>query len=228
MRSIHILVPVYNEENTVREVVSSLINRDYNVICVNDGSQDNSANILNELKELYPSKINIYTHLINMGLGAALRTGMLAAIKLNAKYLVTFDADGQHDIEDIPKVTKPLIDNEADVVIGVRSFEDMPATRRLGNQGMNLVTKIFYGANVSDSQSGLRAFKCKILKKIHLRTFDYGISSEIIKEVQKNNFKMKEVGIETIYTDETQNKGTDTFVAIKIILKIILNKIKGA
>ena len=148
---------------------------------------------------------------------------METGLKHNAKYLVTFDADGQHAVEDIQKVCKPLIEGKAEVVIGARPFEDMPPSKNFANTMMNLLTTIFYRVNVKDSQSGLRAFNAKAASKINVVSRGYGVSSEIIKEIKQNNLKLEEVTITTIYTPETGAKGTNLFVGIKIMLNMILD-----
>lgn len=226
-KDIFLIVPAYNEEKTVGLIVDSLASEGYNVILVNDGSKDETLNIVNSLKDKYPNNLFIYSHLINRGLAAALKTGLTAAYKHNAKYAVTFDADGQHDIKDINPVCTPLKNNEADVVIGSRVFEDMPKTRYIANTLMNLVTHIFYGVKVSDSQSGLRAFSNQAIPKIKINSKGYHVSSEIIKEIHDNNLRYSEVPIKTIYTTETKNKGTDIVVGIKILIKMIIDLFKG-
>ena len=152
-----------------------------------------------------------------------MKTGMVVALNKNAKYIVTFDADGQHEIDDIPKVCKPLQDGEADVVIGARPFEDMPISKSFANLIMNALTFIFYGRNVKDSQSGIRAFTEEAADKINIVSRGYGVSSEFIKEISDKDLRLSEVTITTIYTPETQNKGTDAIVGFRILTKMVLD-----
>ncbi|MGL6297706.1 MAG: glycosyltransferase family 2 protein [Methanobacteriaceae archaeon] len=224
--NIFIIVPAFNEEKTVYGVISELI-KSYNVILVDDGSRDNTFDIVKNIQSKNPDKLFIYSHVINRGLGAALKTGMNAAIKNNADYVVTFDADGQHAIEDVDKVVTPLINGEADVVIGARPFEDMPLTKNFANSVMNILTRIFYRANVKDSQSGMRAFKKDIIPKINIMSRGYGVSSEFFREIRRNHLKLAEVTITTIYTPETQEKGTNAIVGIKILFKMIVDFLIG-
>lgn len=218
---VYLVVPAYNEEAHVEKVLREIANEGYNIILVNDGSHDNTLNIAREVQNDYPKQIYIVSHVINRGLGAALKTGMTDALKHDAKYIITFDADGQHAFEDIAKVVKPLKDEKVDVVIGSRIFEDMPTTKRFANNVMNILTYIFYGMNVKDSQSGLRAFSAKAAKQIDVVSAGYGVSSEFIKEIKDHNIPFDEVPIKTIYTDETQHKGTNAIVGIKIMFKMI-------
>ncbi len=223
VKDVFLVVPAYNEEKHVEKVLTDIAGLGYNIILVNDGSPDNTLKISREVQKKYPHQIHIVSHLINRGLGAALKTGMTVALKYNAKYIITFDADGQHNFEDISKVIKPLKSGKVDAVIGSRIFEDMPASKRFANRVMNLLTFIFYRVKVKDSQSGLRAFSAIAASEIDVVSSGYGVSSEFIKEIKENNILFDEVPITTIYTDETQHKGTNAIVGLKIMIKMILD-----
>lgn len=223
---IFIMVPAYNEETTLKSVLTDLLSRGYYLVLVDDGSKDNTFKIAMDVQKEYPNLLFLHRHIINRGLGAAIKTGLQASINHGADYIITFDADGQHNPEDIINVIKPLKNGEADVVIGSRVFSDMPITRNFGNYLMNVLTFIFHGLYVQDSQSGLRAFTRDATKKLNLRYRGYDISSEIIREIKLNNLKLSEVPITTIYTDETMNKGTNTRVGLKILFRMILDSFK--
>ena len=212
-KDVYLVVPAFNEEKTVSQIIEGIAENGYNVILVDDGSRDKTLDLA----------IGVVSHVINRGLGAALKTGMVVALNKGAKYIVTFDADGQHEIGDIPKVCKPLQDGEADVVIGARPFEDMPISKSFANLIMNALTFIFYGRKVKDSQSGLRAFTSHAADVINIVSRGYGVSSEFIKEISDKNLKLAEVTITTIYTPETQNKGTDAIVGLRILTKMVLD-----
>ena len=220
---VYIVVPAYNEEKTVSEIIEGIVEEGYNVVLVNDGSKDNTLNLAIESKTKYPDKIFVISHMINRGLGAALKTGMTVAQNKGAKYILTFDADGQHEISDIKKVVKPLQDGEADVCIGARPFKDMPLSKSFANLVMNFLTLVFYGCNVKDSQGGVRAFTADAAGQINIVSSGYGVSSEFIKEISDKNLKLSEVTITTIYTPETQSKGTDAIVGLKILFKMIVD-----
>ena len=220
---IFVVVPAYNEEKTVSQIIEGIVEDGYNVVLVNDGSKDDTLNLAIESKRKYPNKIFIVSHIINRGLGAALKTGMTVAINKGAKYILTFDADGQHDIDDIAKVIKPLQEGRADACIGARPLKDMPISKSFANFVMNFLTLIFYGKKVKDSQSGLRAFTSDAAGQIDIVSSGYAVSSEFIKEISDNNLRLEEVEITTIYTPETQHKGTDAIVGLKILFKMILD-----
>lgn len=222
-QGVYVVIPAYNEETTVSPVIEEVAKRGYHVVLVNDGSSDNTLENAKKSQKKYPNKIIIVSHIINRGLGAALNTGIEDALRHKAEYILTFDADGQHEVNDIKKVCKPLKDKEADAVIGARPFEDMPLSKNFANTMMNLLTRIFYRVNVKDSQSGLRAFTAEAASKINVVSQGYAVSSEFIKEIKSNKLKLAEVTITTIYTDETAQKGTNMFVGIKIMLKMIFD-----
>ena len=144
-----------------------------------------------------------------------------AVLNFSPKYVVSMDSDGQHSADDLDKVIKPLVTGEAQAVIGVRPLEDMPRSRNYANAIMNFLTKIFYRVDVSDSQTGFRAITRDALDKITINATGYLISSEFIREINDNDIPFAEVPIETIYTPETQAKGTNTTAAIKILLQMI-------
>ena len=223
---IFVVVPAYNEEKTVSQVIEGIAAEGYNVMLVNDGSKDSTLDLATESKRKYPDRIFIVSHVINRGLGAALKTGMAAALRKGAKYILTFDADGQHAISDIAKVVRPLQEGKADACIGARPLKDMPISKSFANFVMNFLTLVFYGRNVKDSQSGLRAFTADAAAKINIVSSGYAVSSEFIKEISDNHLKLAEVEITTIYTPETQHKGTDAIVGIKILFKMILDLFK--
>ena len=222
-KDVYLVVPAFNEEKTVSQIIEGIAAEGYNVILVNDGSRDKTLDLAIESKRKYPHQIFVVSHVINRGLGAELKTGMVLALEKGAKYIVTFDADGQHEIKDIPKVCNPLADGEADVVIGARPFEDMPLSKSFANYIMNALTLLFYGRKVKDSQSGLRAFTAHAADVINIVSRGYGVSSEFIKEISDKNLRLTEVTITTIYTPETQNKGTDAIVGLRILTKMIID-----
>ncbi|MEM2907600.1 MAG: glycosyltransferase family 2 protein, partial [Candidatus Hadarchaeales archaeon] len=167
-----IVMPAYNEERSIGRVIDALRAEGWtNIIVVDDGSRDRTAEIARSKGAV------VVSHPKNMGLGAALRTGLREALERGADSAVTFDADGQHD----PKAIRELIAalDEADVVIGVRRHFGIPLHKRLGNFALDFVTYLFSGV-LTDSQSGSRAFNRRALEAIRIRSNRYEVSSEII------------------------------------------------
>jgi glycosyltransferase involved in cell wall biosynthesis len=222
---IFVVLPAYNEEKTIAKVMEDLMEMGFEVVVVDDGSQDNTYKIASKIIH-ENNHGSICKHLLNRGLGAALRTGIEASLMEDPDVIVTFDADGQHDPQDILNVSKPIINDDADVVVGKRNFREMPLSKKFGNQIMNIITLIFYGIKVNDSQSGLRAFNRKAAESIMINARDYGVSSEIVGEVKRHNLRLKEVMIKTIYTEYSMTKGTNLSEGLKILTKLIMNIFK--
>ena len=218
---IFLVIPAYNEENALGTLLEKLAKMKYKIVIVDDGSRDRTYDIANSIKKKFKENVFLCKHLINCGVGAATKTGMEDAIVHGAKYIVTFDADGQHAIEDIDKVCKPLIEGKADVVIGSRPFEDMPFTKKVANNIMNFITLLFYKIDVKDSQSGLRGYNAKVIPKLRIHSDGYGALSEFTREIRVNELRLSEVEIATIYTPETQAKGTNVIIGFKILVKMV-------
>ena len=217
----YVVLPAYNEATRIQPVIESIAEKGYNMVVVNDGSSDNTLDVILESKRKYPDKIHVYSLIINRGVGVATQTGFDAVLKYDPKYVVSMDSDGQHSADDLDNVIMPLVTGEAQAVIGVRPLKDMPFSRNFANAVMNLLTRIFYKVNVSDSQTGFRAITKDALKKININARGYLISSEFIREVNDNNIPFAEVPIQTIYTPETQAKGTNVKEAFKILIQMI-------
>lgn len=220
-KSTYVILPAYNEATRIQPVLESIAEKGYNMIVVNDGSSDNTLDVIKQTKRKYPDQIHIFSLIINRGVGVATQTGFDAVFQFDAKYVVSMDSDGQHSADDLDNVIKPLVSGEAQAVIGVRPLKDMPMSRNFANAVMNLLTRIFYRVNVSDSQTGFRAITIDALRKIDINARGYLISSEFIREVNDNNIPFAEVPIKTIYTPETQAKGTNVKEAFKILIQMI-------
>lgn len=220
-KATYVILPAYNEATRIQPVIEEIAEKGYRMVIVNDGSSDNTLEVVKESQRKYPKNIHIYSHIINRGVGVAMQTGFDAVLRYNPKYIVNMDSDGQHDANDLENVLEPLVTGRAQAVIGVRPLKDMPLSRNIANAIMNLLTKIFYKVDVSDSQTGFRAITIDALKKIDINARGYLISSEFIREVNDNKIPFEEVPIRTIYTPETQKKGTNATVALKILIQMI-------
>jgi glycosyltransferase involved in cell wall biosynthesis len=205
-----IVIPAYNEERTVGDVIESLHREGWrNILVVDDGSKDRTAQIAKSKGAL------VISHEKNCGLGAALRTGLAKTRELKADVVVTFDADGQHD----PKAVRRLVGalSEADLIIGVRHFIDAPFHKRLGNFWFNLITCLIGGA-FTDSQSGMRAFNRRALENIRIKSDRYEVSSEIILRASRKGLRIKEVPIRCVFTPYSKARGTTIASGIRIFI----------
>ncbi len=223
----YVVLPAYNEATRIQPVIESIAEKGYNMVIINDGSSDNTLDVILESKKKYPNRIHLFSLIINRGVGVATQTGFEAVLKFNPKYIVSMDSDGQHSPDDLDNVIEPLVSGRAEAVIGVRPLEDMPKSRNFANSVMNFLTKIFYGVDVSDSQTGFRALTIDALNNITINARGYLISSEFIREINDNKISFEEVTIQTIYTPETQSKGTNSKEALKILLQMMKHKLFG-
>ncbi len=182
-----IIIPAYNEEKTIGGIVRRA--KAYGtVIVVDDASRDKTA---------YTAKkagCTVIKHETNRGLGASLRTGFEAALKQNFDVVVTIDADGQHNPDEIEKLVKKIGEGY-DFVLGSRDLLNYPFIKKLGNFFLNLFTNFIAGTNLKDTESGFRAFRSSSLKKFYLRAERYEIAVEIIFEVGRNYLRYANVEV---------------------------------
>lgn len=215
------IIPAYNEEKNIGQVIRGVKKYTNNIIVIDDGSKDKTYQISLE------NGAKVYHHLINRGLGGALGTGIEAALLEKADIIATLDADGQHDPNEIPFLLKPIMDGEADIVIGSRFLkaQKMPFFRRMGNYFFNFITFLLFGIWCTDSQSGMRAFNRKVAERLEDFTSGMEVSSEIIKEIKFHKFRLKEVPIRAIYTSYSLSKGQGLIPGLKTLIKLIILKL---
>lgn len=216
------VIPAYNEEPVVGSVVLAARPFVSEVVVINDGSNDRTAERALEAGAV------VYTHVINRGLGASLATGIAAALNRGADVLVTLDADGQHDPAEIPKFVEAIESRGVDAVIGSRllaSKEHMPLRRRLYNYVGNVLTYLLFGIWTTDSQSGFRAFSRTGAKRLELRTNRMEVSSEFLKEIHDKRIAFCEIPCSVRYTDYSMAKGNNFFVGVATAGKLILRRL---
>jgi len=227
-----VVIPAYHEEVTVAGVVTHVREEIPHVIVIDDGSTDATGD------RARSAGAEVVTHCVNRGLGAALGTGIAAALAAGADIIVTLDADGQHDAADIARVIAPIERGEADMVIGTRfGFPplpasggggarggEVPASRRLANATANLLTRLLFGVRCSDTQSGFRAFSRYAAERIEIRTNRMEVSSEILAEASRHGLRITEVPIRTIYTDYSLSKGQGFTVGLRTAWALLLRR----
>ena len=212
MNKTWIIIPANNEEKNIAEVVKKSKKFSENVVVVDDGSDDKTSDIAKKKGAV------VLKHIVNLGKGAALKTGCDYALKQGAENIVVLDADGQHDPKEIPNFVKAL--NKADIVFGYRRLNrNMPFILRFGNWFIFFVTKLLFGLKIADTQCGYRAFNADAYKKIKWNSTDYSMESEMIANAGKTHLKYSQIPIETIYSDKY--KGTTIFDGIRIVLNMV-------
>ena len=214
-----VIIPAYNEEKNVVKVIKGVRKHTENIVVVDDGSKDDTYNVAKK------SGVIVLKHIINLGKGAALKTGCDYILERKKAHKILFiDSDGQHDPKEIPRFIDEL--NRTDIIFGTRKFdENMPLIFKLGNTIINVATRLLYNINLKDSLCGYRAFRAGIYKKIRWDASGYSVESEIIAKVGKNNLKYKEIPIDTIYSDKY--KGTTILDGIKIVIDLIFWRLRG-
>lgn len=211
------VIPSLNEEETIKNVVTGARQYCDGVIVVNDGSKDETS------KEAKKVGAAVFTHIINLGTGAALSTGLKIALKEEADIIVTMDGDGQHDPDDIPILLGPLTEGKVDVVLGSRflgNIKSMPLYKKIGNRFLSIIASLRCGEKITDSQCGFRAFSKKVLNSIIHDSTDYAWASEFLVRLTNSEYNWIEVPIKTIY-QKNRIKGTGLIDGIKIFIKML-------
>jgi glycosyltransferase involved in cell wall biosynthesis len=203
-KKIFVVVPAFNEAGVIADVIREVrAAGDYDIVVVDDGSKDDTY----AQAASCPGVVAV-RHKINRGKGAATKTGIVAANKLGADIVVTIDGDGQHDPLDIENLIQPIRGGECEVVLGVRRKKkgEMPLLKIIANKIGNLVTWLFYGIHVSDSQSGFRAYSRYAAGIIDTKADKYEYDSKVIREINNNRLSFKEVPIRVRYTEYSMGK----------------------
>jgi len=195
-------IPAFNEEKNIAKIIVKLQKISDAIIVCNDGSTDLTKEISEKMG------VEVINHPKNLGYGAGIRSIFLKASKMDTDILVTFDADGQHRIEDIESVIDPIVKGDADIVIGSRflkneNSKNVPKYRKIGIKAITKITDSVTDLKLTDSQSGFRAYRKNILKEIIPSDKGMGVSTEILIKSSKKKFKVKEVPIKILYEGDT-------------------------
>lgn len=196
-------LPAFNEEKNIGSVVAQLKEKYAHVIVCDDGSTDTTATIASSLGAF------VIKHEKNLGYGSAIKTIFNEAKRIDGDVLVTFDADGQHQISEIDSVLQPIFENKADIVIGSRFLgktKNLPKYRKFGIKTITELTNVMTGSKITDSQSGFRAYSKKVLEEISPTESGMGVSTEILIKASKKQFRIAEVPITISYEDNKHSQ----------------------
>ncbi len=204
------IIPCYNEEKNIKHVIEGVAKYCSKIIVIDDSSTDNSFEIVSNLKDDLNKKLMIVQNKKNMGIGYSMKKGISEAIKLDTKFIIKIDGDGQHLASDIPKFLKKIEFENLDFVKGNRFFlkknlKNMPISKLVGNLFVTNLQKLISGNySISDPNNGFLVFKKNIFETIDINKLnnDYFFENSLLINVTAHNFKVGEVGIETIYSDE--------------------------
>ena len=220
---IWIVIAAYNEERSITKVAHDLQTHGYqNIIIVDDGSKDQTTSVA------MATGAHVLRHIINRGQGAALQTGISYARTKGADIIITFDADGQHHAKDLKRLTKPIIQGKADIVLSSRfkGHNNAPFLRKLLLQAGAFSFRILYGVKLTDSHNGLRALSSLAAEKIQIKSDGMEHASEIIEQVAEHHLRYVEVPNTITYSKDTLEKGQSNSAAIDILSKMLLGKLK--
>ena len=218
---IFIVIAAYNEAKAIRTVVDALLVSYPHVVVVDDASTDATSEGLKD------APVYLLRHCLNRGQGAALQTGIEFALSSGADLIVTFDADGQHDLTDIPAMLAPILAGECDVTLGSRFLgrtEGMPVIRRFVLNGGVLFTRIFSRIKVTDIHNGFRAFSARAAAHIHMQMDRMAHASEILDQIRQSGLRYREVPVTIRYTSYSISKGQSSWNAVKIVFELLLRR----
>lgn len=222
--SVYIVIPVYNESKVIADVIEELKPYKYNIVVIDDGSTDNSLDILKSFKCIY-----ILHHIVNLGQGAAIQTGITWSLKCHAKYIVTFDSDGQHPAEEIENIVQILASGKADVVLGSRFLNDnlnsgIPKIKRIVLKAATAFTRISCGINVTDTHNGFRGFTSLAAKHIKITQNRMSHASQILSQIAQHNLKYIEYPVTISYTEYSMAKGQRISNSLNILWDSLFSK----
>jgi len=197
-------IPAYNEEKNIAKLIVQLQNKGYSIIVCNDGSTDMTGEIAEKMG------VTVINHKRNLGYGAAIRSIFLKAQEIKAEILVTFDADGQHRVEDITSLIQPIKDDKADIVIGSRFLgqdeSNIPKYRKVGIKVITKIANISGEKELTDSQSGLRSYNEKAIKLITPSEKGMGVSTEILIKANNADLRIYEIPVKILYEGNTSSQ----------------------
>ena len=224
MKKVCVIIPAYNEAKVIRRVIKDAKkvfsnSKDYkiDIVVINDGSKDNTSS------EAKDGGAIVIDHILNSGAGGATLTGLRYAMKNDYDLAATMDADGQHATEDVLKGIIFADKNNIGLAIGSRLMnpEGMSKIKIIGNKGLSFITKLLFGENVTDSQSGLRIYSKAAIDNLRWKMSGYEFCSEMIWRAKQAGLEIKEYPIKAIYTDYSRSKGQNNWNAVNIVKQLI-------
>jgi len=225
MDDVCVIVPVYNEALTVSTTVSDLLHTFDHVVCVDDGSADGSAQLARA------AGATVLRHVLNQGQGAALRTGFDYVLRhTGAAYAVTFDADGQHLVEDAQRMVERARAEQIDVVLASRftgRTEQMPLAREMILRAAVRFTRMTSRLEVTDTHNGLRVLSRSALQRIDLRMPRMAYASELLDAIVPAGLSYVEEPVTVIYTDYSRAKGQKNSNAFNILFDLAVRRLRA-
>jgi glycosyltransferase involved in cell wall biosynthesis len=214
-----LVIPLYNEGAVIHDVVAAARTVFPRIVVVDDGSSDDS------IEQARSAGAVVVEHPVNLGQGAAIQTGLEVALRIpDVEYLVTFDADGQHRVEDALAMVERLRAEEADVVFGSRFLDDRTRPGLLKRIVLRLAiaySNASTGVRLTDTHNGLRALNRQAAGALHIRQNRMAHASEIIEQVGRARLRWVEHPVHILYTDYSRRKGQSVLNAVNILTELI-------
>jgi polyprenyl-phospho-N-acetylgalactosaminyl synthase len=207
-----VVIAAFLEGKVIRQVVADVVRAGWSVVLVDDGSRDDTV------AEARAGGAVVLRHAINLGQGAALQTGIDFAVRRGARYIVTFDADGQHNYDDIPALLAALAD--ADIALGSRFLGKVEGAskQRMAMLRMAVVmSNKLSGLKLTDAHCGLRAFRASIAPRLRITQDRMAHASELLRKINTSGVRVVEVPVTVRYTEHSMRKGQSGFQAVRIL-----------
>lgn len=214
-----VLIPLYNEAQVIGGVVRDLRSVFPNVVCIDDGSRDGSGAIAEA------AGASLVTHPINLGQGAALQTGFEYALERGARFVVTFDADGQHRVEDAEEMLERARSEDLAIVFGSRFLDDRTdpgVLKKIVLKTAVWVTNLTTRTRLTDAHNGLRVIREDALRRIKLRQDRMAHGTEIVVQLGRTGLPYAEQPVEVIYSDYSKAKGQSLLNSVNILIDLII------
>lgn len=223
MSKTFVIIPAYNESDVIVSTILPLLKKEYEVVVVDDGSTNSVEEYIKNLP------VHFLRHEINLGQGAALQTGMDYVKKFSPDFVVHYDADGQHNADDIDGFITVMIDKGADIVLGSRFLnketkELVPVKRRLILRIARVLNWLFTGLLLTDAHNGLRVMKGSVLHKMRLTETRMAHATEILRLIKKNKLNYAEASTKISYTAYSIQKGQKSSNSINILIDLLLHR----
>ena len=220
-----LVVPVFNEGQVIGEVVRTALKTFPNVVCVDDGSRDNSAD------EIRSAGAHLIRHPVNLGQGAAIQTGVeYARAQPGARYFVTFDADGQHQVEDVLAMLERLRSEDVDIVVGTRFHGDIshiPWIKRWILKTVVMLSPRTRRLGLTDAHNGLRVFNRTVAEQLNITLNGMSHASEIVEMIDRKKWRVVEEPVTILYTDYSMAKGQSVINGVNIVFETMLKSRAG-
>ncbi|WP_297187930.1 glycosyltransferase family 2 protein [uncultured Corynebacterium sp.] len=213
-----LIIPCFNEGTVIGDVIRHARETFPNIVAVNDGSADNSA------EEIHKAGAHLVNHPVNLGQGAAIQTGVeYARSQPDAQYFVTFDADGQHQVKDVVAMLDRLRNEDVDIIVGTRfgrpraEDDQVPWIKRLVLKTVVLLSPRTRKLGLTDAHNGLRVFNKKVADELNIRMNGMSHASEFVAQMDERGWRVSEQPVDILYTEYSMSKGQSLINGVNIL-----------